>query len=68
MPAVTLADAKVALGITDASQDTLVTAAIAAAADALDPAAGGWLGRALRTQTWELQLRSFASHQYRFRT
>lgn len=59
MPAVTLADAKAGLGITDASQDATVTAAIAAAADALDPATGGWLGRALRTQQWELQLRSF---------
>jgi uncharacterized phiE125 gp8 family phage protein len=65
LPAVTLADAKVGLGITDTSQDTIVAAAIAAAGDALDPAAGGWLGRALRTQTWELQLRSFGRHHRR---
>jgi uncharacterized phiE125 gp8 family phage protein len=65
-PAVTLADAKIGLGISDASQDTIVAAAIAVASDALDPAAGGWLGRALRTQTWELQLRSFAQHRQQF--
>jgi hypothetical protein len=60
--AVTLADAKRALGIaaTDISQDLAITSAIAAASDALDPAAGGWLGRALRPQSWELQLRQFS--------
>jgi len=65
-PAITLDDAKKALGITDTAQDNAVSAAIAAASDALDPAAGGWLGRALRTQSWELQLRSFGSQQTRF--
>jgi len=30
-----------------------------AAVDQLDPAGGGWLGRALRPQTWELQLTGF---------
>jgi hypothetical protein len=62
-PAITLADAKKALGISDASQDLAVQAAIDAASDVLDPASGGWLGRALRPQTWELQLRSFAAHR-----
>lgn len=67
-PAVSLADAKSALGIDagDTSQDVLVEAAIAAASDALDPAAGGWLGRALRPQTWELQLHSFGGRHGRF--
>lgn len=66
-PVVTLSDAKKALGIslTDTSQDPAITAAIDAASDALDPAAGGWLGRALRPQSWELQLRSFGlQHRY----
>lgn len=64
-PAVTLADAKQALGISDTSQDLIIAAAIAATSDALDPAAGGWLGRALRPQQWELQLRSFGRrHHY----
>jgi uncharacterized phiE125 gp8 family phage protein len=61
--AVTLDEAKIGLGITSTSQDDIVAAAIAAAADALDPASGGWLGRALRPQTWELQLRAFGSHR-----
>ncbi|UEM09020.1 head-tail connector protein [Bradyrhizobium barranii subsp. barranii] len=30
-----------------------------AAVDQVDPAGGGWLGRALRPQTWELQLAGF---------
>ncbi len=64
--AVILADAKAALGISDSSQDAIITAAVASAADALDPAAGGWLGRALRPQTWELQLRSFSQHRGQF--
>jgi hypothetical protein len=43
-----------------------VQAALDAASDALDPASGGWLGRALRTQSWELQLRSFSEHREHF--
>jgi uncharacterized phiE125 gp8 family phage protein len=65
-PAITLADAKQALGISDSSQDLAVQAALDAASDALDPASGGWLGRALRTQSWELQLRSFSEHREQF--
>jgi uncharacterized phiE125 gp8 family phage protein len=65
-PAVTLADAKKALGISDSGQDLIIGAAIAAASDALDPAFGGWLGRALRTQTWELQLRGFSRRHHSF--
>ncbi|WLB43025.1 hypothetical protein QIH93_20985 [Bradyrhizobium ottawaense] len=55
---VTLAEAKQMLGISGSDQDILIQAAIYAAVDNLD-AASGWLGRALRAQTWELQLRSF---------
>ncbi|MET3991668.1 putative phiE125 gp8 family phage protein [Bradyrhizobium sp. S3.9.2] len=55
---VTLADCKAMLGISGADQDLSIQAAIYAAVDNLD-AASGWLGRALREQTWELQLRSF---------
>ncbi|MCP1731274.1 head-tail connector protein [Bradyrhizobium elkanii] len=39
--------------------DALISAMIVAAVGLLDPAAGGTLGRALRPQTWELQLPSF---------
>lgn len=65
---ISLTDAKKALGmsLSDASQDAALTLAIAAASDVLDPAAGGWLGRALRPQSWELQLPSFGAHSYRF--
>jgi hypothetical protein len=54
-----LADCKKALGISGADQDDALTAAIGAATDALDAATNGTLGRALRVQTWELQLESF---------
>lgn len=50
---------KAALGITTAGQDAVIDAAIAAAVDLLDPSTGGWLGRALRPQTWELRLPDF---------
>ncbi|GLR99205.1 MULTISPECIES: head-tail connector protein [Bradyrhizobium] len=39
--------------------NALIDGMILAAVGQLDPAAGGWLGRALRPQTWELQLRDF---------
>lgn len=55
---ISLADCKKALGIADTSQDAIVQQAIWAATDNLD-AASGTLNRALREQTWELQLRSF---------
>jgi hypothetical protein len=41
---------------------TLIDGFIAAAVNQLDPAGGGWLGRALRPQTWELRLSSFSQH------
>ncbi|QDP20674.1 hypothetical protein [Bradyrhizobium cosmicum] len=55
---ISLADCKKMLGIASASQDPIIQAAIWAATDNLD-AASGVLNRALREQTWELQLRSF---------
>lgn len=55
---ISLADCKKALGIAGATQDPVIQAAIYAATDNLD-AASGVLNRALREQTWELQLRSF---------
>jgi uncharacterized phiE125 gp8 family phage protein len=59
VPVVSIAACKAALGIVSASQDDVLTAAIAAMTAQLDPASGGWLGRALRPQTWELRLPGF---------
>lgn len=56
---VTLDDAKAQLRITDTSQDDLIEALIDASVDLLDPAAGGYLDRALRPQTWELRRNCF---------
>lgn len=56
---VTLAEAKAQLRITDTSSDDLITALIMAAVNQIDPAGGGWLGRALRPQTWELRSDGF---------
>ncbi|WLA52368.1 hypothetical protein QIH80_21110 [Bradyrhizobium elkanii] len=56
---IALADVKAALGISGGSQDLVLTVALETAVANLDPASGGSLGRALREQTWELQLRSF---------
>ena len=56
---VSLDEAKAQLRITDDSNDTMVQALIDAAVAQLDPALGGWLGHALRPQTWELRLSWF---------
>jgi len=58
-----LSACKKMLGITTSSSDLVVTAALAAVAGNLDASTAGWLGRALRTQSWELQLHSFG-HRY----
>ncbi len=55
----TVAECKSALGITTTSQDGMIGAALDAAVCSLDPAFGGWLGRALRPQTWEYRLAEF---------
>lgn len=56
---VSLDDMKAHLRYEDTDQDTLIQSLIDAAIGMIDPAAGGSLGRALRPQTWELQLRAF---------
>lgn len=56
---VSLAEAKDHLRITSSSTDDLVQAMIDAAVAQLDPAKGGWLGRALRPQTWEVRCAGF---------
>lgn len=58
---ISLQDCKVALGITVDEQDGLLRAALDAAVSEIDPAAGGWLGRALRPQVWELRLPGFVA-------
>jgi uncharacterized phiE125 gp8 family phage protein len=55
----TRADVKTMLGISGTDQDGQIDAALLAAVDILDPASGGWLGRALRPQQWELRLSAF---------
>jgi uncharacterized phiE125 gp8 family phage protein len=52
---VTLAEAKAQLRITDSANDMMIQAVIDAAVAQLDPALGGWLGQALRPQTWEIR-------------
>lgn len=59
--AVTLAELKTMLGIASDGSDELLEAMRDAVAGTLDPASGGWLGRALRPQTWELRLAAFPS-------
>lgn len=56
---VSVDDLKVMLGISGDTQDGMLEAARDAVVDTLDPASGGWLGRALRPQTWELRLDQF---------
>lgn len=59
VPVLTLDELKDALGITSDTQDGMLEAARDAVTATLDPASGGWLGRALRPQTWEYRLSSF---------
>ena len=61
---ISLANVKTALGITTTSQDGVLQAALDAVVAQIDPASGGWLGRALRPQTWELRLSSFYEHRH----
>jgi uncharacterized phiE125 gp8 family phage protein len=56
---VTLAEAKAHLRVDASDDDVLIGGLIKAATSVLDPAGGGWLGRALRPQTWEARLRAF---------
>jgi uncharacterized phiE125 gp8 family phage protein len=45
--------------------DDFLQAVLDAAVAQIDPAGGGWLERALRTQTWELRLDRFPAHEIR---
>lgn len=56
---VSLATAKAHLKVTDSDQDELIQLMIDAAVAQLDPSKGGWLGRALRPQTWEVRCDGF---------
>jgi uncharacterized phiE125 gp8 family phage protein len=61
---VTAAEAQAQVPLLAAASDQLLEALIAAAVSQIDPAGGGWLGRALRPQTWELRLSGFPSGYY----
>lgn len=54
-----LAEAKAQLRITNSDSDDMIEALIDAAVMQIDPAGGGWLGRAIRPQTWELRCSGF---------
>lgn len=56
---VTLIEAKAALRITSSDYDIAIQQMINAAVSSIDPAGGGWLGRALRPQTWEVRFPYF---------
>ena len=56
---ISLADAKKHLRVTTTDNDGVIQAMLDAAVAQLDPASGGWLGRALRPQIWELRLPGF---------
>lgn len=56
---VSLADMKKHLRVDHNDDDALIESYTAAVVDQIDAAGGGWLGRALRPQTWELRLPGF---------
>jgi hypothetical protein len=56
---VTLEEAKAQLRITNNDSDELIRALIDSAVAQIDAAGGGWLGRALSPQTWELRLNEY---------
>lgn len=58
---VTTEEAKAHLRITSSDQDNKIDAVVAAVVGSLDAGSGGWLGRALRPQTWDLRLDGFPS-------
>ncbi|EJW12738.1 hypothetical protein A33M_1708 [Rhodovulum sp. PH10] len=59
VPLLSLAEAKRHLRVEHDEDDELIAAQVAAVAGQLDPAFSGWLGRALRPQTWRLDLLGF---------
>lgn len=64
-PVMTVAEVKRRLGLSGSGEDDLLAALVQAAADSLDAASGGWLGRALRPQVWELRLCGFPADRDR---
>lgn len=62
VPVMAIAECRAMVPAIDAdTSDALLAAAIDAVTGTLDAASGGWLGRALRPQTWELRLPGFPS-------
>lgn len=59
VPLLTLDEAKSHLRVDHDDENSQIEAMAAAVASQLDPALGGWLGRALRPQTWRLDLDGF---------
>lgn len=56
---ITAAEARTMLALSDSTPDAMIEAMIDAVTGTIDPATRGWLGRALRPQTWELRLDCF---------
>lgn len=56
---VTAAEARAQLRLPTSVTDDMIEALIDAAVEQIDPAGGGWLGRALRPQTWEIRSDGF---------
>lgn len=61
---VTLAEAKRHLRQSGNDYDDLIRALISSAVAQIDPASNGWLGRAIRPQTWELRYPGFPYDVY----
>lgn len=59
---VSVEEAKAFLRQTSDDYDDLIGAMIESAVGTLDPASNGWLGRALRPQTWELRQNQFGHY------
>ena len=60
-PLLSLDEAKRHLRVDHDEDNAQIAALVSAVASVLDPASGGWLGRALRPQTWRLELCGFPS-------
>ena len=58
-PLLTLDEAKASLAVMHDDDNALIVSMVAALNGEIDPARGGWLGRALRPATWELRLPGF---------
>lgn len=60
---ITTDEAKAHLRVDHDNDDDLIDAMRDAVVGSIDPAGGGWLGRALRTQTWEYRLNGFLRYR-----